>query len=221
MNDDQIFVRLLQIMDMMEDGHTGLDTRPFPPSDAKDHIPVRFASYADGIYVRAAAPEYADAVGGKVVKVGSYDWQEAMRRVYSTESHDAGNEGEHLAWGAKTVLNWPRLLYGLGLTDRPDRADFVIEKNGQSHNFRMRASAPMGEWYLNSFPASWMDARPGSVSVPLAKQHEDQFYWFSYLPEHRAVYFQFNLVLNGEKESLSDSARGWPRRSSNPVFSEL
>jgi hypothetical protein len=57
---------------------------------------VRFASYADGIYVRAAAPEYADALGGKVVKVGSCDWQEAMRSVCSTESRDAGNEGEHL-----------------------------------------------------------------------------------------------------------------------------
>ena len=91
LNEDQIFVRFLQIMAMVQDGHSGFDTRPFPPpADLKDHIPVRFVRYADGIYVRAAAPEYADTVGGKVVKVGSHGWQEAMQLVDSTESHGTG-----------------------------------------------------------------------------------------------------------------------------------
>jgi len=86
LNEDQIFVRFLQIMAMVQDGHSGFDTRPIPPpADLKDHIPVRFVRYADGIYVCAAAPEYADAVGGKVVKVGPYGGQEAMRRVDSIE----------------------------------------------------------------------------------------------------------------------------------------
>ena len=207
LNEDQIFVRFLQIMAMVQDGHSGFDTRPFPsPTDLKDHIPVRFVRYVDGIYVRAAAPEYADAVGGKVVKVGSYGWQEAMQRVDSTESYDAGNNGEQLAWSAKTILNWPRLLHGLGLSETRESADFVIEKNGQNRNFRMKASVPLGEWYLNSLPESWVDARPKSVAVPLSRQQEDKFYWFSYLPEHHSVYFQFNLVINGDGESLADFA---------------
>jgi hypothetical protein len=207
LNEDQIFVRFLQIMAMVQDGHSGFDTRPFPlPADLKDYIPVRFVRHADGIYVRAAAPEYADAVGGKVVKVGSYGWQEAMQRVDSTESHDAGNNGEQLAWSAKTLLNWPRLLHGLGLSDSRDSADFVIEKNGQTRTFRMKASVSIGEWYLNSVPAGWVNARPPSVPVPLSRQHEDKFYWFTYLPEHHTVYFQFNLVINGEGETLADFA---------------
>jgi len=81
LNEDQIFVRFLQIMAMVQDGHSGFDIRPLPPPDLKDHIPVRFVRYADGIYVRAAAPEYADMVAGKVLKVGSSGWQEAMQRV--------------------------------------------------------------------------------------------------------------------------------------------
>jgi len=207
LNEDQIFVRFLQIMAMVQDGHSGFDTRPIPPpADLKDHIPVRFVQFADGIYVRAAATEYADAVGGKVVKVGSYSWQEAIQRVDSTESHDAGNNGEQLAWGAKTILNWPRVLHGLGLSESRDSGDFVIEKNGQNRNFRMKASVPLGEWYLNSLPASWVDARPKSVLVPLSQQQEDRFYWYSYLPEQHAIYFQFNLVINGAGETLADFA---------------
>jgi hypothetical protein len=43
LNEDQIFVRFLQIMAMVQDGHSGFDTRPIPPpADLKDHIPVRF-----------------------------------------------------------------------------------------------------------------------------------------------------------------------------------
>jgi hypothetical protein len=206
LNEDQIFVRFLQIMAMVQDGHSGFDTRPLPPPDLKDHIPVRFVRYADGIYVRAAAPEYADTVAGKVVKVGSLGWQEAIQRLDSIESHDPGNNGEQLAWSAKTSLNCPRLLYGLGLSQSQDSAEFVIEKNGQNRNFRMKASVPLGEWYLNSLPAGWVDARPKSVPVPLARKHEDKHYWFTYLPEYRAVYFQFNLVINEDGETLANFA---------------
>jgi hypothetical protein len=206
LNEDQIFVRFLQIMAMVQDGHSGFDTRPIPPPDLKDHIPVRFVRYADGIYVRAAAPEYADMVAGKVVKVGSSGWWEAIQRVESIESHDPGNKGEQLAWSAKTSLNCPRLLYGLGLSQSRESAEFTIEKSGQSHSFTMKASVPLGEWYLNSVPAGWVDARPESVPVTLERQHEDKHYWFTYLPEYRAVYFQFNLVINDDGETLADFA---------------
>jgi len=206
LNDDQIFIRFLQIMAMVRDGHSGFDIRPIPPPDLKDHIAVRFVRYADGIYVRAAAPEYADMVAGKVVKVGSSGWQEAIQRLDSIESHDPGNNGEQLAWSAKTSLNCPRLLYGLGLTQSRDSAEFTIEKNGQSRIFTLKAGVPIGEWYLNSVPPDWVDARPGSVPVPLAQQHEDKHYWFTYLPDQHAVYFQFNLVINQNGEPLADFA---------------
>jgi len=206
LNDDQIFIRFLQIMAMVRDGHSGFDIRPIPPPDLKDHIAVRFVRYADGIYVRAAAAEYADMVAGKVVKVGSSGWQEAIQRLDSIESHDPGNNGEQLAWSAKTSLNCPRLLYGLGLTQSRDSAEFTIEKNGQSRIFTLKAGVPIGEWYLNSVPPDWVDARPGSVPVPLAQQHEDKHYWFTYLPDQHAVYFQFNLVINQNGEPLADFA---------------
>src|SRR5215472_5273639 len=89
-----------------------------------------------------------------------------------------------------------RILHGLGLSESPESADFVIEKNGHRHRFTMRASVPLGEWFLNSVTAGGADARPTSVRVPLSRQHEDQPFWFVVLPEQHAVYFQFNLVFN-------------------------
>ncbi|HEX5234243.1 MAG TPA: hypothetical protein VFW25_02825 [Silvibacterium sp.] len=202
LNDDQIFVRLAQILALVQDGHSGFDLRPIPPPDRKDRIPIRFDRYENGIYVRAAAPEYADAVGGKVIKIGSDDWEPAIQKVDSIDSHDAGNLGEQFAWGAKTTLNCPRLLHGLGLSSSGDAADFVIEKNGSQRTFHMKASAPMGPWFLNSIPSDWVDARPSTASVPLSRQHEDMPYWFTALPDQHTVYFQFNLILPIGNEGL-------------------
>jgi Peptidase family S41 len=202
LNGDEIFVRLAQITAMVQDGHSGFDLRPLPASDQKEDIPIRFDRYEDGIYVRAAAPEYAAAVGGKMIEVGSVGWQEAMRRVDSIESHDPGNDGEQLAWSAKTELNRPRILHGLGLSDSAESGVFVIEKDGQRRSFTMKATAAMGAWYLNSLPPGWVDARPASTPVPLSRQHEDKAFWFTVLPEQHAVYFQFNLVLNLGEETL-------------------
>lgn len=204
LNNDEIFVRLAQIVAMVQDGHTGFDLRPFPSSDHKEVIPVRFDRYEDGIYVRAAAPEYAAAVGGKVIEVGSVAWKEAIRRVDSIESHDPGNSGEQWAWSAKTDLNRPRILHGLGLSSSSESAIFVIEKDGQRHRFNMKATAPMGAWYLNSLPTGWVDARPTSTAVPLSRQHEDKAFWFTILPDQHAIYFQFNLVFNLGDETLEE-----------------
>lgn len=204
LNQDQIFVRFLQLMAMVQDGHTGLNLRPVPASDRKDHIPIRFERYADGIYVRAAGPEYGAAVGGKVIQVGSVDWREAIERVDSVESHDPGNNGEQLAWSAKTSLNDPRILHGLGLSNSSDSAEFLIEKNGKRQAFTMKASVPLGQWYLDSIPKGWVDARPTSAPVPVSRQHEDEPFWFVLLPEQHAVYFQFNLVFSFGGETLSE-----------------
>ena len=139
-----------------------------------------------------------------MIQVGSVDWQEAIKRLDSIESHDPGNHGEQLAWSARTDLNDPRILHGLGLSSSSNSAVFLIEKDGTRRAITTKASVPLGQWYLDSIPIGWVDARPTSVPLPLSRQHEDEAFWFVSLPKQHAVYFQFNLVLNLGAETLSD-----------------
>ena len=203
LNNDQIYVRFLQLVALVQDGHTGVDLSAIP-ANANDRIPVRFDRDAEGIYVRAAAPNLSDIIGGKVVQVGGVDWKEAIARVDSTVPHDPHNNGEQLAWSARRDLNRPRLLHGLGLSNSPDSADFVIEKNGKSRTVHLIASTNAGMWFRNTLPTDWIDARPASLPVPFLYQHGDRNYWFTELPEQRAIYFQFNAVLNDATESIPD-----------------
>jgi hypothetical protein len=210
LGDDEILVRIAQIGAMIQDGHSGLDYSSIPGD--KGHIPIRFEQYDDGIYVRAAAPEYADAVGGKLVAVGTMSWQEAAQRIKTVISHDPENDGYPRAWLAKMYLNYPVLLHGLGLSKSNESAEYIIEKNGSRRTFTMSVSKPSPDisiitsTFLDSTPATWLDARPKTTMTPLWKQRTGEYYWFIYLPEKRAVYFQFNLVINGDGESLAEFA---------------
>jgi hypothetical protein len=203
LSDDEIVVRLAQIGAMVKDGHSGLELLDVP---GNTHIPVFFVQYADGVYVRAAAPEYAGAVGGRVVMVGSSTVEEAMNRIDTIAPMDPNNLGHQTAWAARLYLNYPMLLRGLGLSASGQTADFLIEKQGQRKTYTMRASVPVGAWYLYNPPSDWIDARPSSVSAPLSIQRANEPYWFTVLPEQRAVYFQFNGVINAEGETLEQFA---------------
>lgn len=101
-----------------------------------------------------------------------------------------------MAWAAKTGLNWPRLLHGLNISSSSDGVDVEIEKDGRTRSFHMTPSVSIGAWFSDSIPAGWVDARPQNIRVPVSHQHEDSHYWFTVLPEQRAIYFQFNLVIN-------------------------
>ncbi len=203
LNDDEIVVRLAQLGAMVQDGHSGLELLDLP---GDIHIPVVFAQYPDGIYVRAAAPEYAEAVGGKVVMVGSFTLEEAMKRIETIAPMDPDNTGHRIAWAARLYLNYPMVLHGLGLTASNQTADFVIEKQGSRKAVTMRATVPIGQWYLPNPPSGWVDARPASVTAPVWIGRANDSYWFTALPEHRAVYFQFNVVMNADGETLEQFA---------------
>jgi tetratricopeptide (TPR) repeat protein len=203
LNDDEIVVRLAQIGAMVKDGHSGLELLDV---QGNVHIPVLFVQYSDGVYVRAAAPEYGEAVGGRVVMVGDATLEEAMKRIDTIAPMDPGNSGHQAAWAARLYLNYPMLLHGLGLSASSQSADFTIEKQGQRKTYTMRSSAPVGQWYLFNPPPDWVDARPPSVSTPLSIGRANELYWFTAVPEHRAVYFQFNGVMNADGEALEQFA---------------
>ena len=77
---NQIIVGLMRIAALVGDGHTRVDPRKdeafgFPS------LPLKLYWFDDGLYVRAAKPEFRDLVGAKVESVGGVPVAEAMRRT--------------------------------------------------------------------------------------------------------------------------------------------
>ncbi len=193
-NEDEIIAGLMKIVAMVHDGHTGL----FPHSYFRTGIyPIRFYLYQDGLFVRQAAPDYAGAVGARVLKIGKMESNEALRlmgQLVAADNQMGVNEN------APILLSIPELLAGQHIIDDKKDLSLTVEINGQPKAFQIKPSANLGE--LLDPPASWVDASGASPRPLYLKDPKNQF-WFEYLKDSRVLYVQQNAVQNKPDETVA------------------
>ena len=205
----QIIVEMARIVAMVGDGHTNIAPTRDPKIGFRTY-PVKLYLFQDGLYVRAAAREYAELVGSRVVRIG----HAPVEKAYDSVREIIGRDNEmDVKFFAPLLLAMPEVLHALGLIEHMESAPFLIESRGQQRveNLRPAASAEMmaPETDLSwlSKPG-WVDARDGAPRpVPLWLKDPQNRFWFEYLPDARAVYVQFNEVGNKENETVEAFAR--------------
>ncbi len=193
-NEDEIIAGLMKIVGMVHDGHTGL----FPHSYFRSGIyPIRFYSYQDGLFVRQAAPDYAGAVGARVLKIGNTPSDEALRLMGQLVAAD---NQMGISENAPLFLSIPELLAGQHIIDAKTDLNLTVEVNGQPKAFQIKPSASLGE--LLDPPATWVDAA-GASPRPLYRKDPKNQFWFEYLKDSRVLYVQQNAVANKPDETVA------------------
>lgn len=195
LSDHEIIVELMRIVAMIGDGHTAVR------ADQKftSVYPLRLYLFKDGLFVRAAAPEYRDAVGARVLKIGNMDVEQALRAVRDIVWRD--NE-----MGVKAIapmlLVVPEVLHALRLADSPEKAEFVVEKAGRQTKVELKPSAPIN--HLLQPQANWIDAarQDAKSPAPLWLKDPQNIFWYEYLKEPNLLYVQFNGVANKPDETV-------------------
>ena len=107
MTEDQIIVGMMKIVSMVKDGHTSLIPRPFFRSG---FFPVEYYWFSDGLYIVKAAPEHADLVGTKVVRIGKMRVEDALAAAGTVNAAD--NEMGRRNY-APILIKVPEILAGL------------------------------------------------------------------------------------------------------------
>lgn len=79
LTNEQTFVGFLKLIAMVGDGHTSINEQNLTAAGV---YPLRYETYSDGIYIQFAAAEYAEIVGGKVVKIGNVPIEDVLKRVW-------------------------------------------------------------------------------------------------------------------------------------------
>lgn len=194
LSDDQIALELIHIVALIGDGHSWLsNTGATPAPDAvvtvnARTLPVQFWLFDDGLFVIDAAEGFEQWIGSRVARLGDLTVEEALSRIapYIPRDNEQG-----LKWMG-VVVYLPRLLVlqGIGATDNPMSARLVLEdRDGGTHEVTLEG----GEHRLSRT----LSAQEDSLHpAPLHLQQRDRFYWATEVPEHQAVYFQFNAVRN-------------------------
>jgi hypothetical protein len=205
----QIIVEMARIAAMVGDGHTNI-TPTRDPKIGFRVLPLKLYSFRDGWFVRSATRSHAGLVGARVVRIGHADPDEAYRRVRQIIGRDNDMGAQFFA---PFLLAMPAVLHAVGLSEHPDSATLVLERQGRRSTVTLGSSEPAAmmpsdtdvSWWPDS---GWADLRSSSQPVPLwLKENPKNYYWFEYLPQSRLVYVQFNKVGNKEDESLADFSK--------------
>jgi tetratricopeptide (TPR) repeat protein len=198
LKDHQVIVEIRRIVALVGDGHTSLNL-PADGPYAMPGLPIEFYLYADGLFVRRAVKDYAEAVGGRVVRIGERTAAEALKAVAPLCSIDN-------AMGAKAQAPWllanPHVLEALGVVKDMNRVPLVVEKAGQ----QIKVDLVPVKRKVTAQDVQAINAG-AKAPLPLYLRDRERYFWFEHLPDAKLVYFQFNTVSDTADESLADFLR--------------
>jgi tetratricopeptide (TPR) repeat protein len=199
LTDNQIAVRIMRLMAMIGDGHTGL----FPDlMSGWNGVPMQFNQFEEGLYITAADPKYADLVGNQVLRIGESTPEQLVKAVAPVVSKDS-EQAVTRAFG--DYIRYPQLLNGLGLQSQSDR--IVLTVRGADGKIRTAEAyvAPRDPDFsrIAGHP-KWVTVFQNSPDpLPLYLKDRRSPYWFETLRDQpKTLYFQFNLVVNSQTETL-------------------
>ena len=201
MQRNEIIVAMMRIAAMVGDGHTRIDPRKDPKFQFPS-LPLKLYLFEEGLFVRAARPDYAPLVGAEVVEIGGVPVAEAVRRAHAIISVD--NVIGYRPF-VPLYLAMPGVLHALELSNSADTAVLKLRKNGRTWT----ATVPAGQvdplWPPDTdvslvTPDGWVDAR--SAPQPLWLQAPLDYHRLVPLPDREALYAQLNMVTGIDGQSL-------------------
>ena len=198
LSDDQIIVRIMRLMALIGDGHTGVFPDFIPTWKG---VPVQFNLFEEGLFITAADPKYADIVGSEVIRIGDNTTEQLLKLVGPIVSKDS-EQGVTRSFG--DFIRYPQLLNGLGVQPQSDRLVLTVRSgDGKTRTIEVPGSIAPRDPNFNRIRgmSSWITVFKDS-SLPLYLKNRGTNYWFETLPDQpKTLYFQYNLVVNMQTES--------------------
>jgi hypothetical protein len=171
-------VSLAQLVAAVGDAHTYLylSGKPFDV-----FLPVRFAWFADGLFVTAVDERFADALAARVLRIGNSSADGALKSVCSVfaSENDAWPRAE-----APSKLPQPALLAALGVVASGDSIPLVVAGPDGADVAVTIDGSGSGKWLVA--PDSAL------VQTPLWLQRTNEAYWSEALAPAKAVYMAYN-----------------------------
>lgn len=196
-SDAQIILRLMRLV---AGGHVGHTHVLFPPQPMAFHrLPLTLYWYSDGLGVGASAPEYRDALGTRVVRIGAMTPEQLEEAVEPYIAHENDTWLHELSPGYMIV---EELLRELKLTNADGRVEITFAKADGS---RFTLSIAPEDWSVKRDTLNASDAL--NLPVALYRKHPDSFYWYEYLPDSQTLYIQYNKCMEDPSRAFADFSK--------------
>jgi hypothetical protein len=189
----QVIVRMHQIAAMVGDGHTGVHLPPY-----FKRYPIRLFWFGRELRVIAAAKEYQDALGARVVKIGALGVDEAQARILSCFPSAENENDWYVMSTSPAFIVVPEVLHALGVAPALGLAPFTFEDE-RGKQFTLEIS-PVEFQSVGGPPTQRL--LPAAKEQPLYRQKPGERFWFTYMPDSQTVYVSFRGY-----DSLGENAR--------------
>jgi hypothetical protein len=193
---EEMYVELQRLTVLLGNGHSLLYPLSTPVVKLT-MLPVDLYQFTDGLYVIGGIGAGADLIGSKVERIGQLSAPEALDRVVPVVTRD---NPMGLLWNAGFFVLFPAVAHHLGIETSPDSIHLELR---DSTGAARRVALAGGEFRP---PAKLRAPAASHVPAPLYLKHPDDPYWLERLPTARAVYVQFNQVMNKPGLTLADFA---------------
>ena len=194
--DMQMTLELAKLMVTVNDGHSALF--PFFDKEFKVSVPLQFYFFNEGLYIVSAHEKYKHLVGSKVLAFEN----KTVADVSATLSPYIARDNEiGVLQVMQSVMRHTRALQALGLIADKNKMELKLaDASGKQSTAVIVADTMVARVDHKSVPADWVKYYETlSQPVPLYLKNTKATYWFEKLPNSKALYFQWNNVLNDRK----------------------
>jgi hypothetical protein len=203
LTDTQAILALVKLMTFLGDGHTTVWPTGENPA-FRAALPIQFYWFAEGLFVISADPKHKDLLGAQVLELDGRPAVDVLRAMTPYFSRDRGNP----MWPKQLtpyMLRNLTLLHAAGQIKGTERVTLTIrDLGGAKRDVTVAADTTQPNiWNQLPNPPSWVNFASTLGRPPLYLRSMDKNYWFEYLTDRKTVYFQYNRVLDGGKESLA------------------
>ena len=194
LSDEQITVRLMQVVALLGDSHTALALNFTPESLV---FPLNFYSFSDGMYLLVAPAEYSAALGGRLVMIQDTGIEDVIAALGTALPH--ANKGWLRVMAAQSLPS-AMLLVGLGIIPDMTQATFTFETRGGKTVALDVLSTPRSQlsglaWELALDP----------TAIPAAfGSHNPPNYWYEVLADSGTLHIGYAICAEAESWPFAD-----------------
>lgn len=210
MSREEFLLCVMALTAYADNGHDGLNDEDgswFPEA----RLPLRMIWFKDAWVVARAAPEHAELVGARVLKVEGLSSAALVERL---RRYVGGTDG-YRRWDGEWLVENAGMLHAMGLARRTDALEFEL-KLADGRRVRRtiayvpneavpKGAGPVRTWTPDPWPGEsekgWRVAT--AASVPLYLEEGAKAHRVRTLPALGAVYVQFRTHLDAPDETMA------------------
>jgi len=205
----QLHVALMQVMALADNGHSKMRASVAGAKNAME--PVRVSRFAEGFFVMRAKSDYREMLGGRVESIDGMPFGEILKKLETLR----GGLEPFRAENAAVFIEFPDILYGLGIAHEPDRSTWVVRMSDGSAVTRVLmaykenagAAVPYGpRWRspepLKTMGPDWVSYAPQSRTLPQSERDFDNHFLFAPIDGSCADYLRVQDIADTDGQMI-------------------